>query len=220
MKVLIADDHELVRQGLRQSLAELPYALDVIEARDAGEVLAAVEAVLDLDLVILDLRMPGSHDMDLLSRVCRRIPEVPVLVLSAAEDGRTMQRSVQLGASGFIPKSAASEVLLKAVDLVLAGGVYLPRSLLHSGSVAGESAQFSAPGTGAEVLRRRVEECLTGRQIEVLRMLGHGLPNKEIARELELSENTVKIHVAAILKGLDLANRTQAGVVAQKIGLA
>ena len=219
MKVLIADDHELVRQGLRYSLSALPRAVEVVEASNAEEVRAALESELDLDLVILDLLMPGSPDMGLLSLVCNRIPEVPVVVLSASEDDETMRQAVDLGASGFIPKSSASEVVLKAVDLVLAGGVYLPRILFRRMAPPGASPDDAEPDMGSERMRRRIEDSLTGRQIEVLRMLGRGLSNKAIARELHLSENTVKIHVAAVLRGLKVANRTQAGVVAQKIGL-
>ncbi|MGD2081560.1 MAG: response regulator transcription factor [Chromatiales bacterium] len=217
VKVLIADDHELVRKGLRQSLAQLPYDVDVLEASNAREVLDAVEAQSDLSLIVLDLRMPDTQGMGLLRHLCNELPEVPVVVLSAAEDRDSIRKTIDLGASGFIPKSAASEVMLKAVDLVLAGGIYLPPAI------------FRAPGAAewldrdldeeSEGLRQRVEETLTSRQLDVLGLLGRGASNKEIARELQLSENTVKIHVAAILRGLKVSNRTQAGVVAQKIGL-
>jgi DNA-binding NarL/FixJ family response regulator len=219
VKVLIADDHELVRQGLRQSLAQLPYEVDVVEASNAPEVLGAVEARPDLDLIVLDLRMPESHGMKLLSRLCTDLPQVPVIVLSALEDVRSIRKAIDLGASGFIPKSVASEVMLKAVDLVLAGGVYLPPAVFRSSSARELPERDGGLDLDPEELRRRVEAVLTVRQLDVLRLLGHGASNKAIARELELSENTVKIHVAAILRGLEVSNRTQAGVVAQKIGL-
>jgi DNA-binding NarL/FixJ family response regulator len=155
--------------------------------------------------------------MGLLRRLCNELPQVPVVVLSAAEDSESIRRAIDLGASGFIPKSAASEVMLKAVDLVLAGGVYLPPAIFDAPEK--DRGLEEDLGDESQGLRRRVEAILTARQLDVLSLLGRGASNKEIARELSLSENTVKIHVAAILRGLQVSNRTQAGVVAQKIGL-
>jgi DNA-binding NarL/FixJ family response regulator len=216
MKILIADDHELIRQGLRQTLQSGALDAEVLEARSAQETLAAIASHRDLDLVLLDLFMPGTGEFELLERLCSELPELPLVVLSGSRNPSHMRHCIDAGAAGFIPKSAGAEVMLKAIDLVLAGGLYIPPELLQPGGETEELPPELQPMGG---LPTEIPDSLTQRQVDVLRLLGDGLSNKRIARELGLSENTVKIHVTAILRALQLDNRTQAGIVAQKMGL-
>lgn len=212
LKILIADDHELIRQGLRQTLQSGALEAEVLEARNPDETLAMISAHPELDLVLLDLKMPGIRNYELVDQISTDFPGLPLVILSSSESPADMRHCIDRGAAGFIPKSAGADVMLRAISLVLAGGIYIPPELLgeDSGFVDAQSAADS---------RLEVPDCLTQRQIDVLRLLADGFSNKRIARELGLSENTVKIHVTAILRALQLDNRTQAGVVAQKMGL-
>ena len=219
MKVLIADDHVLVREGMRHSLRDLADEMNFFEADDADQVLEVLNAQSDLDVAIVDLIMPGANGFELLSRICEKFPDIPVILMSASEDPDHMRKVIDYGASGYIPKSASREVMLSAVKLVLSGGVYIPPAMLQPAS------ERSRMGLGSELFgggkpKTSIPPELTNRQLDVLLMLGQGKSNKEIARDLGLSENTVKIHVTAILKILNVANRTQAGIIAQNLDLS
>ena len=133
MKILIADDHELIRQGLRRTLQSGTLDAEVLEASSAQETLAVIASHRDLDLVLLDLFMPGTADFELLDRLCNELPELPLVVLSGSRNPSHMRHCIDAGAAGFIPKSADAEVMLKAIDLVLAGGIYIPPGLLQPG---------------------------------------------------------------------------------------
>ena len=212
MKILIADDHELFRDGLRHVLDQFEGPPVIVEASDFPQALAQVQKDKDIDIVLLDLSMPGMIWSEGLARLKEALPDtVPVIVLSASDDRRHVLQAVNMGAAGFIPKTSSSRVMLSALKLVLSGGVYLPPALLEQGPngsddmpIAGESAIAS----------------LTPRQREVLALLGQGKSNKEIARVLELAEGTVKLHVTAILKALNVNNRTRAVVAASHLGLS
>jgi DNA-binding NarL/FixJ family response regulator len=162
----------------------------------------------DLDLILLDLFMPGANGFELLSQVCGSATAAPLVVLSGSEDVAHMRKALDCGAAGFIPKSAPRAVMLSALRLVLAGGVYLPPELMQAPPPS--AARNAAPDNlGA----------LTERQREVLMRLSQGLSNKQIARDLGLSENTVKVHVAAILRALGASNRTEAALQARALGI-
>lgn len=214
MKILIADDHELFRDGLRHVLEQLDAGVQVVEASDYRQAIALAETEEEIDVVLLDLAMPGMPWGEGLQALRERLPSsVPLIVLSASDDRRHVLQAVNLGAAGFIPKTSSSRVMLSALKLVLSGGVYLPPALLEQGATAaGES-----PGApfGAE----NAASFLTPRQREVLALLGQGKSNKEIARVLQLAEGTVKLHVTAILKALNVNNRTRAVVAASQLGL-
>jgi DNA-binding NarL/FixJ family response regulator len=213
MKILIADDHELFRDGLRHVLDQLGGPLTIVEASDFNQALAAVERERDIDIVLLDLSMPGMSWNDGLQRLRETLPEsVPLIVLSASDDRRHVLQAVNMGAAGFIPKTSSSRVMLSALKLVLSGGVYLPPALLEQGA-QGLDGLGSPPGGENAV------SFLTPRQREVLTLLGQGKSNKEIARVLQLAEGTVKLHVTAILKALNVNNRTRAVVAASQLGL-
>ncbi|MBC7908439.1 MAG: response regulator transcription factor [Rhodospirillaceae bacterium] len=211
MKILIADDHELFREGLRQILEQMDPAMTIVEAADFQQAIDAAEREQDIDIVLMDITMPGGAWNDTLPRLKEILPDrVPVIIVSASDDRRQVLETITLGAAGFIPKTSSSRVMMSALQLVLAGGVYLPPALLQQGGDIGDGA--SVPH-GADAL-------LTPRQREVLALLGKGQANKEIARALQLAEGTVKLHVTAILKTLGVNNRTRAVVAAAQLGLA
>ncbi|MGE5504233.1 MAG: response regulator [Actinomycetota bacterium] len=213
MKILIADDHELFRDGLRHVLDQLGGSLTIVEASDFAQAVEAVEREGDIDIVLLDLAMPGMPWNEGLQRLKEMLPEqVPIIVLSASDDRRHVLQAVNLGAAGFIPKTSSSRVMLSALKLVLSGGVYLPPALLEQGGSHG------LDGSGPMASESAVS-FLTPRQREVLALLGQGKSNKEIARVLQLAEGTVKLHVTAILKALNVNNRTRAVVAASQLGL-
>ncbi len=211
LNILIADDHSLVRDGLKLALTGLRGLQDIHEAVDADSVRTMLSKHADINLVILDLQMPGVNDLDLLAGLCNAYPDLPVVVLSANEQRRTMHRAIEYGASGFIPKRAANNVLVSALQLVLSGGVYIPAEMIdESGRVERrEPAGRAAAVTGAYEF--------TDRQLDVIRLLIGGHTNKTIARELGLSEHTVKIHLSAIFKELGVSNRTEAAIACRKL---
>lgn len=205
MRVLIADDHPMVRDALARTVHELEPAAEVQQAGDFDSLLRlALEG--SADLVLLDLNMPGMGGIAGLQRLRARLPTIPVVVASGQDDAATIRAVLAAGAAGFIPKSERPEVLLGALRLVLAGGVYVPPRSLDAPPPAAVSP------AGAAGL-------LTPRQRDVLRAMSHGQPNKLIARELGLTEGTVKIHIAAILRALQARNRTEAVVRANELGL-
>jgi DNA-binding NarL/FixJ family response regulator len=203
MKILIADDHALFREGLRHVLGQLEGVTEVLEAGTCGEALELAAADPALGLVLLDIRMPDMSGLDGLATLVERHPLLPVVVLSASLAPEDMQQALDGGATGFIPKTATGPVMLSALRLVLSGGVYVPPEML-------------APPPRPEASG---EPPLTPRQIEVLRLLERGDPNKVIARELALSEATVKAHIGAIMRALGVRNRTQAVRAARELGL-
>lgn len=216
MKILIADDHELFRDGLRHVLEQLDADVQVVEASDYKQAIAAAESEENIDVVLLDLAMPGMPWGEGLQALRECLPSsVPLIVLSASDDRRHVLQAVNLGAAGFIPKTSSSRVMLSALKLVLSGGVYLPPALLDQAT--GSTNPGESPGApfGAE----NAASFLTPRQREVLTLLGQGKSNKEIARVLQLAEGTVKLHVTAILKALNVNNRTRAVVAASQLGL-
>ena len=198
MKILIVDDHPLIQEALQHVLAALDPALDIIQAQDASEAHAALSREPDIDLILLDLALPDSDGFELLGDLRREWPGMPVLVLSATHDRSTVEHALDLGAMGFIPKTANTRVLLEALRLVLSGGVYLPS---ESGRANG--------GIRPRAVTRPDQLGLTLRQADVLKLLVQGKPNKLICRDLRLSEGTVKVHVSAILRALNVRTRTQ-----------
>ncbi len=207
MKILVADDHALFREGLRYVLAQLGDEVEMLEAKDCAEALALIGNRSDLDLVLLDLAMPGMDGLAGLRALRARHPSVPVVILAASEEPTDVRQALDGGAMGFIPKSSTSKVMLSALRLVLSGGVYLPPAFLERFQTG--RAPIAAPSLEALGL--------TPRQHDVLRMLGRGQSNKEIARVLGLAEGTVKLHISAILRGLGVDNRTRAVIVAARL---
>lgn len=210
MKILIADDHRLVIEAVKAKLSELQPDIDFVFAMDADGLRSAAGDA--LDLAVIDLHMPGALGHAHIDEFHRRYPEVPMVVLSGVDTPEVMRGALARGAHGFIPKAYSAEVMISAVRLVLAGGVYVPPMLLASPWSAGID---DTPGQGhvPDTLRT----VLTERQCEVLHLLSQGKPNKLIGRSLGISEGTVKIHLAAIFRALNVRNRTEAVVAAQSL---
>lgn len=222
MKILVVDDHPLIREGLRGILSHFEDNVTVIEAANAATALALADQHPDLDLVLLDLHMPDMHGLEALGVFGERHLDLPVVVLSAAQDRHTVNAALQRGAAGFIPKSSMSEVLLSALRLVLSGGIYVPPEVLGRGTAAPETLT-PIPGTNPLSPEAAAATAaalgLTQRQTEVLALLVQGKSNKAICRELNLAEATVKVHVRAILRALNVGTRTQAVIAAGRLGM-
>jgi DNA-binding NarL/FixJ family response regulator len=201
-RVLIADDHPLYCDALRAVVPQACPGADIGEAASQEEVLAAVAGGRGFDLVLLDLNLPGATGLSCLHALRRIAPTTPIVVVSAVGDPKVMQDAIMSGASAFIPKSAPSQVLINALRVIIAGGTYMP-----TGIVAALRNADSSPGHSDLTLRQR----------RVLELLSTGLSNKRIARELDISEITVKAHVSAIFRKLGVTNRTQAGLEARRV---
>jgi DNA-binding NarL/FixJ family response regulator len=204
VKILVVDDHALVREGLRQVLKGLEENLDVLQAATCEQAFGMAQTHGDLDLVLLDYHLPDMNGLEALAVFGERHPELPIVLLSGSANLQIMRQVLQSGAAGFVTKSCVSDELLRAVRCVLNGDIYLPQEL--SASDALEPATANA------------KSVLTQRQELVLRCLLDGLANREIADQLHVSEETVKTHVTAILRHFDVQNRTQAVVAAARIG--
>jgi DNA-binding NarL/FixJ family response regulator len=215
MKVLIADDHRLIIEGVKTKLDELGPEVEFVVAMTVDELDHQLERPPLPDIAILDLSMPGASGPDHIAAVMRRYPDLPVVVLSGAEDATQMRVLLDLGVRGYIPKAYSPDIMLSAVRLVMSGGVYIPPMLLSAAppGAAAHATGDHRPGGSVDALR----QLLTERQIEVLRLLSQGKPNKSIARDLNISEGTVKIHLAAIFRALDVRNRVEAVVASRKL---
>lgn len=217
MKILVVDDHPLIREALRQVLQALDRELDLLEAQTTAEALQLMRREQNVSLVLLDLALPDVDGFEALRQLREEFPGAPIVVLSATEDPDAVLRAIDAGAMGYIPKTSSTQLLIQALRLVLSGGIYLPPELLRKHGPGG-AAPHSPPANPAQ-LRDPREIGLTERQAQVLVLLLHGKPNKLICRELNLAEGTVKIHVTAILKALGVTNRTQAVIAVSKLGL-
>jgi DNA-binding NarL/FixJ family response regulator len=211
MKILLVDDHVLIREALRGVVAELQPSAAVLEAATCAGAFSLLEQHADLGLVMLDLNLPDRNGLDALEDLRDRYPATAVVMLSGANDRETVASALAKGALGFIPKSASREVLISAIRLVLAGGIYIPPEILTHVEPPTASAPPPPGGRSADELG------LTPRQVEVLALMMQGKSNKLICRTLDLAEPTVKNHVSAILKALGAANRTEAALVAAKL---
>lgn len=226
VKVLLADDHRLIIEGVKLKLAELDPAVEIVVAMRQDQLEQALAEHRDsLDLALLDITMPGTQGHTHIARLREAAPTLPIIVLSGTEDVATMRTLMELGVQGFIPKAYSPDVMLSAIRLVLAGGIYVPPILLASAQAQGwqpgdprlqpaaTDAQAPATAPSLDGLRR----LLTERQIDVMRLLSQGKPNKLIARDLGISEGTVKIHLAAIFRALNVRNRVEAVVASRRL---
>jgi two-component system, NarL family, nitrate/nitrite response regulator NarL len=218
LKVLIIDDHPLVQEGVSAALGSLADDVTVMAARDADEGLAAAAENPDLGLVLLDLALPGMSGFNLIGKLHEQLPSLPVVVLSALEEPENVRHAINAGAMGFVPKSAATRVLIEVLQQVLEGNVTVPLALQSSGAPLSHALPGAADGT-PPVAEELDVAMLTLRQVEVLSRVCQGKTNKQIATELGLSEKTVKAHVTAIFKVLGVVNRTQAVLVARRVGM-
>jgi DNA-binding NarL/FixJ family response regulator len=205
-RVIIVDDHPLFRAALKQALSGAFKGIKLDEAGTLDAVTERLDRDSDVDLVLLDLKMPGVQGLSGLMFLRAQYPAVPVAIVSASDEPHIIRRALDLGASGYIPKSLAVEDMRKAIALILEGGVWAPEGMNAGGSSDSEG----------DALVQRVAT-LTPQQMRVLMMLKEGLLNKQIAFQLGVSEATVKAHVSAILQKLDVSSRTQAVIAASRI---
>ena len=208
IRLIIADDHPLFRGALREAVSGLFDDVEIAEAGSFEDLAKLLERGADIDLILLDLTMPGVRGFSGLMYLRAQYPSVPIIVVSANDDPAVVRRCMDFGASGFIPKTLGIETMRGAITRVFEGGVWTPPDIdLGAGSDADT----------ADLLTRLTS--LTPQQVRVLMMLSEGLLNKQIAYELSVSEATVKAHVSAILQKLGVESRTQAVIAAAKIEL-
>ncbi|MBJ9624922.1 response regulator [Burkholderia multivorans] len=208
MKILIVDDHPVLRDGVEALLRRNDAALAVVQAASADDAMQMLDQHADIDAIVLDLKMRGTSGVDAIAALARARPALQIIVLSSSEDPRDVRAAFAHGALGYVPKSASPHTLLSAIVMVLNGERYVPPLLLDDGAAYTIEPPRQAAGTP-----------LTPRQIEVLRYLAEGVPNKVIADRLGLSEKTVKAHITAIFRTLHVLNRTQAAAAGRKAGL-
>lgn len=205
MKFLLADDHALFREGMKHILIKMEPDAEIVEASTSGEAITIALKNPDINLILLDLHMPDSNGMNALKEISSKLSTAVVVILTASERVSDMKMAMQEGAVGYIAKSMAPEIMIKALQLVLSGGIYVPPELIS------KSSSTVLPG-------HRVNR-LSLRHKEIVQLLADGQSNKQIAYLLGVTEATVKTHVSAILKVLNVNNRTQAAMVAKKLKL-
>lgn len=191
MKIMIADDHALLREGIQSLLKKIADGIEVLEAQNSQEILAQSKAG-DIDLLLLDLNMPGIGNVAAVERMCTTMPSTAIVVLSANESTHVIRGCMDAGAMGFIPKSTPNPIIMNAIRLVLSGDRYVPFSHLN------------------QINRLDIVDKVTPRQMEVWKFLAVGLSNKEIGRELNLTEGTIKQHISALFKKLGIRSRAEA----------
>jgi len=217
MRILIADDHPFFRAGLRLELGKLASDIEYFEVETFQQCIHEINQGKDFELVLIDLDMPDSDGIEVIRTIRDLLPNACMVVISGTETVEVIAQVLSFGVQGYIPKSSPRPVVIKALELVMSGGIYLPPELLM------KIGRSSAGHLQAEVSRDRclsdTAVSLTQRESEVLLLLAQGMMNKEIARKLNISNPTVRAHVTAIFRSLNVNNRTQAGHVASKLGL-
>lgn len=206
-KFIVADDHPLFRAALTQALRQLAPQAEIVEADTMEATTDMVNRHPDADLILLDLHMPGAHGFSGLIQLRGQMPDIPVAVVSGSDERYVVRRTINYGASGFIPKSSSLQLIAEAVGEILQGEVWLPKALANVMEETNEEESRFAEAIAS----------LTPQQFRVLNMLTEGLLNKQIAYELSVSEATIKAHVTAILRKLGVHSRTQAVIAAQKL---
>ncbi len=209
MKTLLADDHPLMREGVRLVLSQLEPAVEIIDAHDYPSLFAQTALHPDLDLALVDLNMPGFVGAQGIAQFRNRFPDIPLVVLSASESQQDIRGTLEAGALGYIPKASSSAEMLAALRRVLAGDLYVPVCLN-----GGHDCLHTVAPADFEALQH---SGLTARQLEVARLLAQGCANKAIAGMLAMSEGTVKVHIAAIFRAFNVTNRTEAVLAIQRV---
>jgi two-component system, NarL family, nitrate/nitrite response regulator NarL len=212
VQILLIDDHALFREALLYILDQLSSNMVVVEAANIEDATQLIEHKRNLDLILLDIDLPGIDGLSAMPKLRKLAPDVSLIVLSGSENIQNVRSAIDMGAVGYIPKSCNSHEMLAAMRLVLQGGIFIPPKLL--GMLNATETSLSESND-----KERLQTGFTKRQIDVLYCLGKGLPNKLIARELGISEGTVKLHVFAILRILGVRNRTEAVIEATRKGI-
>ncbi|QZP19360.1 response regulator transcription factor [Pseudomonas sp. DR208] len=204
-KILIADDHPLFREAIHNVISDGFPGSDVLETADLDSALALTQEHDDLDLILLDLNMPGMHGLNGLINLRNESPTIPVVIVSAEQDKQIVLQAITYGAVGFITKSSPRLQMTEAIQQILNGNVYLPPDIIRTQKNTGQRRMNDSPGFAPELL-----QALTRKQLLVLERMTKGESNKQIAYTLEIAETTVKAHVSAILRKLNVHNRVQA----------
>jgi DNA-binding NarL/FixJ family response regulator len=215
MKILLIDDHVLIRQAMQGVLRKLKRDAVVLEATNSAEAMARLTENPDAELILLDLTLPDRDGFAVLTDLRERYVDAAIVVLSAEQNPETVRRALELGARGYIPKSAKADVIINALRLVISGGIYIPPEILSGGLSSLPQARYAAADNA---LASPQAAGLTERQIQVLALIMQGKNNKTICRLLDLAEPTVKNHVTAILRALDVSSRTEAVITVNKLG--
>lgn len=220
MKFLVADDHELFLQGLEFILKKEYPEVDLVLAGDYAQILDILNKQNDFDLLITDLAMPGGNWLEALQKVHSQAPEMPIIVVSAVFDKEILQKTYNIGVSGYVSKSFPNNIIISAINLVLAGGMYIPPDLvkLSSQFTTGQLNDLIKDFDNSQK-KQADEKLLTPRQLEVLQCLAGGMSNKQIAYKLGLSEGTVKIHITLLMRALNVTNRVAAVRAGERAGL-
>jgi DNA-binding NarL/FixJ family response regulator len=224
MKILIVDDHALIRDALQGVLKKLQRGVTVLEASDSQQAFDIIAGNADINLILLDLTLPDRDGLSVLTELRERYPAIGVVVLSALQDHVNVTKVLDLGASGFIPKSAKPKVMETALQLIFAGGVYIPPEIRPPTGFAeaapSQQPEHRASENRANENRQDVPPAdlkLSERQLDVLALIMQGHSNKAICRWLNLAEPTVKNHVTALLRTFDVPNRTALVVAVNKL---
>lgn len=205
LRIVIADDHALVRGGLSLLIRTLQPETVIRECNDFEKVTRTFDEAEPIDLLLIDLLMPGMQSVESIQAICRRRPDVPVIVVSVKEEMQLIRQALKAGASGYIPKSSTPDVTLNAIRLVLSGGIYIPPDALELRNPANED------GYGGDQSSPAANDFpLTLRQVDVLDLIAEGKSNQEVGAELGLAEGTVKMHLSRIYKALNAKSRTDA----------
>ena len=216
MKILVIDDHALIRQAMHGVLKKLKRDAEVLEASTCDQAMRILASDPDVALILLDLTLPDTDGFTALAALRDLYPAISIVVLSALQDPTHVMKALDLGALGYIPKSAEPDVMLSALRLVVSGGIYIPPQILGHEELLHSTLRPRAAETPAAVF---ADYGLTARQLEVLALMMEGKSNKTICRTLNLAEPTVKNHVTAILRALNVSNRTEAVIAAGQLGL-
>ncbi len=209
MRILIADDHELFRDGLRLIVEDTFAGAEIREAENFTSALSLIDRQGDIDLALVDFGMPGLDGFNGITTLRTKIPSTPIVVVSGREDRETIYDTLRAGASGYIPKSASRARIAGILETVFDGGIHFPEDVLDTLHSREEPAQT----------RESIIAALTPRQLEVLALVCKGQSNKEIAASLELTEGTVKVHLGAIFRALRVTNRTSAAMLCASVGM-
>lgn len=215
MNIIVIDDHELFREGVKLVLEKIDDNCKVYSVESGIEALSLIESDIDFDVIMLDYNLPKITGVDTLKRLKNAAPEIPVVMLSSEECPKRIREALSAGANGFITKNSTADVTISAVKLVLSGGMYLPSQLLlNEQSTDTEKVQYFEKKEESQTRNSSSPKpnqlTLTTRQLDVLVQMNNGLANKEIARHLNMSPSTVKVHVTAIFRELGVKNRVQA----------
>lgn len=215
MKILVIDDHALIRQAMQGVLKKVRRDARLLEAPNSAEAMQIIAKNPDIDLILLDLTLPDRDGFSVFVELRERYPAIAIVVLSAVQDPTNVRKALELGARGYIPKSAQGDVTLHALRLIMSGGTYVPPEILARGELSESLSRLVPPG---QTRSPPANMGLTDRQLEVLALMMQGKNNKTICRMLDLAEPTVKNHVTAILRALKVTSRTEAVITANNLG--